>query len=81
MFSDKIQPDPNGKIVFFYIFADVHNKLNITHMITNSKTPFRRTGGGNYESPQLTIASASIEKGFAASGESGNVPLEDESYE
>ena len=46
-------------------------------MTTNYKTPFQQ-GGGNYEAPELTIATVSIEKGFAANS---NAPLEDESYE
>ena len=48
-------------------------------MTTNNyKTPFQQ-GGGNYEAPELTIATVSIEKGFTEPN--SNAPLEDESYE
>ena len=49
-------------------------------MTTNYKTPFQQ-GGGNYEAPELTIATVSIEKGFAATEPNSNAPPEDESYE
>lgn len=50
-------------------------------MTTNYKTPFQQGGGENYEAPELTIATVSIEKGFAATEPNSNAPLEDESYE
>ena len=66
---------------FFSNFAIVYNTLISTHMTTNNyKTPFQQ-GGGNYEAPELTIATVSIEKGFAATEPNSNAPLEDESYE
>ena len=65
---------------FFSNFAVVYNTLISTHMTTNYKTPFQQ-GGGNYEAPELTIATVSIEKGFAATEPNSNAPLEDESYE
>ena len=66
---------------FFSNFAVVYNTLISTHMTTNNyKTPFQQ-GGGNYEAPELTIATVSIEKGFAATEPNSNAPLEDESYE
>lgn len=45
-----------------------------------TKPRFSR-GGENYEAPELTIATVSIEKGFAATEPNSNAPLEDESYE
>lgn len=52
----------------------------ITHMTTNFETPFQQ-GGGIYETPKLTIATVSIEKGFAATEPNSNAPLDDETYE
>ncbi|WP_302571782.1 hypothetical protein, partial [Alistipes communis] len=65
----------------FTNFALVATTVISTHMTTNNyKTPFQQ-GGGNYEAPELTIATVSIEKGFAATEPNSNAPLEDESYE
>ncbi len=49
-------------------------------MTTNFETPFQQ-GGGIYETPKLTIATVSIEKGFAATEPNSNAPLDDETYE